>query len=73
MAIKDDILEGDSYFIAEIKSLKRLLNSLNGEIRVLAFIDEILKGTNTVERIAASASILDYGKESKAKILVAIP
>ena len=71
MAIKDDILEGDSYFIAEIKSLKRLLNSLNGEIRVLAFIDEILKGTNTVERIAASASILDYGKESKAKILVA--
>ena len=47
MAIKDNILAGDSYFIAEINSLKRLLDSLNGEIRVLAFIDEILKGTNT--------------------------
>ena len=47
MIIQDVYKRQDSYFIAEIKSLKRLLNSLNGEIRVLAFIDEILKGTNT--------------------------
>lgn len=33
MAIKDNTLLGESYFIAEIKSLKRLLDSLNGEIR----------------------------------------
>lgn len=71
MAIRDDIMEGDSYFVAEIKSLKRLLDSLSGEVRVLAFVDEILKGTNTIERIAASASILDNAKMSKAKILVA--
>ncbi|WP_415306412.1 MutS-related protein, partial [Clostridium perfringens] len=64
MAIKDNILAGDSYFIAEIKSLKRLLDSLNGEIRVLAFIDEILKGTNTIERISASASILKYAENT---------
>ena len=44
MAIRDDILEGDSYFIAEVKSLKRLLDSLNGNIPILAFVDEILKG-----------------------------
>ncbi|ELC8442518.1 DNA mismatch repair protein MutS [Clostridium perfringens] len=71
MAIRDNIMVGDSYFIAEIKSLKRLLDSLNGEIRVLAFVDEILKGTNTLERIASSASILKYAEKTKAKLLVA--
>lgn len=71
MAIKDNILAGDSYFIAEIKSLKRLLDSLNGEIRVLAFIDEILKGTNTIERISASASILKYAENTNGRLLVA--
>lgn len=71
MAIKDNILEGDSYFIAEVKSLKRLLDSLNGSIPVLAFIDEILKGTNTIERISASASILKFANTTNARILVA--
>ena len=71
MAIKDNILAGDSYFIAEIKSLKRLLDSLNGEIRVLAFVDEILKGTNTIERISASASILKYAESTNGRLLVA--
>lgn len=71
IAIKDNILAGDSYFIAEIKSLKRLLDSLNGEIRVLAFVDEILKGTNTIERISASASILKYAESTNGILLVA--
>ncbi|MBS5968505.1 MAG: DNA mismatch repair protein MutS [Clostridium perfringens] len=71
MAIKDNILAGDSYFIAEIKSLKRLLDSLNGAIRVLAFVDEILKGTNTIERISASASILKYAESTNGRLLVA--
>ena len=60
MAIKDNVLEGDSYFIAEIKSLKRLLDSLDSDINIFIFIDEILKGTNTIERISASAAILKY-------------
>ena len=71
MAIRDDILEGDSYFIAEVKSLKRLLDSLNSNIPILAFVDEILKGTNTIERVSASASILKYVETTKARMLVA--
>lgn len=71
MAVRDDVVSGDSYFIAEIKSLKRLIDSLNDDVRVLAFVDEILKGTNTLERISSSAAILDYVKRTKAKLLVA--
>ena len=71
MAIKDNILSGESYFVAELKSLKRLIDSLNGPVPVLAFIDEILKGTNTIERIAASASILKYSAGCNDRVFVA--
>ncbi len=59
MALTDQILKGESYFIVEIRSLKRILDQsgLNGA-PVLCFIDEVLRGTNTVERIAASSRIL---------------
>lgn len=60
MAVRDDVAAGDSYFIAEIKSLRRVLRSLSAELPCLCFIDEILKGTNTIERIAASSSILGW-------------
>ena len=31
MAVKDDLMEGESYFIREIRYLKRILDSLNEE------------------------------------------
>lgn len=59
MALHDDIGNGESYYIVEIKALKRILDaSASGERRVLCFVDEVLRGTNTVERIAASTQIL---------------
>ncbi|MCX7922812.1 MAG: DNA mismatch repair protein MutS [Clostridia bacterium] len=60
MALKDNLLNGESYYIAEIKSLKRILDSLNDDIPCLCMIDEVLRGTNTVERIAASSQILHF-------------
>ena len=60
MALEDNIFEGESYFIAEIKSVKRIIARVNKGVPCLCFIDEILKGTNTIERIAASSSIVDW-------------
>ena len=59
MALRDDLESGESYYIVEIRSLKRILDaaSQNGP-QVLCFVDEVLRGTNTVERIAASTQIL---------------
>lgn len=59
MAVRDNISEGESYFITEIKSLKRILDKIQ-IIPCTCYIDEILRGTNTIERIAASASVLKY-------------
>lgn len=59
MALRDDLAGGESYYIVEIKALKRILDAAaSGEEPVLCFVDEVLRGTNTVERIAASTQIL---------------
>lgn len=59
MALNDDIESGESYYIVEIKSLKRILDATKTEgAKILCFIDEVLRGTNTVERISASSEIL---------------
>lgn len=59
MALTDSIESGESYYIVEIKSLKRIVDAAQKQgARVLCFIDEVLRGTNTVERIAASSEIL---------------
>lgn len=58
MALRDDIFSNESYYIVEIKSLKRILDKINGKYPVLCFVDEVLRGTNTLERIAASTQIL---------------
>lgn len=58
MALRDNIYQGESYFIAEIKALKRILESEDEKLPVLCFVDEVLRGTNTVERIAASTQVL---------------
>ncbi|WP_353419719.1 hypothetical protein PYH66_04350 [Staphylococcus delphini] len=59
MANADDVTSGDSYFMAELKSLKRLFHQ-DAAVQHYYFIDEIFKGTNTTERIAASHAVLDY-------------
>lgn len=56
----DNIVEGDSYFMAEAKSLKRILDSLHPNQPVLCILDEIFRGTNTAERISAALEALNY-------------
>mgnify|MGYP005767606089 FL=1 len=60
MAVRDDLMAGESYFIREIRYLKRILDHLNDRKVTLCVIDEILRGTNTGERIRASHAILEY-------------
>lgn len=60
MSLKDDLAGGDSYYMVEIKAVKRILDQVGQKEKrpVLCFVDEVLRGTNTVERIAASTQIM---------------
>ena len=61
MSLRDDLKNSGSYYMVEIKSLKRIMDAaaIQDDIPVLCFVDEVLRGTNTIERIAASSSILE--------------
>ena len=71
MALTDDLLAGESYFITELKAFKRILSAIEKGERVLCAVDEILRGTNTVERIAASSTLLKYIAGSSAICIAA--
>ena len=70
MALRDDILSGDSYFITEIKSLQRIFEYCKAQ-RCVCFIDEILRGTNTPERIASSSAVLKSLHQTESLCIVA--
>jgi hypothetical protein len=59
--VSDSVTDGISYFYAEVKRLKVLLDELNKreDIPVLFFIDEIFKGTNNKERLIGSKSFIN--------------
>lgn len=58
--INDSLSEGLSYFYAEVKRLKEILNAIEekSELPVLFLIDEIFKGTNNKERLQGSLSYI---------------
>lgn len=70
MALRDNIITGESYYISEAKRIKFMID-LDDHKPSLIVIDEILKGTNTSERIAASIGILDYFSKTNNLMLVA--
>ncbi|QEM10293.1 MutS-related protein [Mucilaginibacter rubeus] len=58
----DNIDEQKSYFQAEASAILNIIDnsSQKEEIKSLVIIDEIFRGTNTIERIAAAKSVLSY-------------
>ncbi|MBI5034112.1 MAG: hypothetical protein HZB51_26630 [Chloroflexi bacterium] len=58
--ITDSVTDGFSYFYAEVKCLKRLLDELEMEndFPLLYLIDEIFRGTNNRERLLGSRAFI---------------
>lgn len=71
LSISDDVTEGKSYYLGECEALLRILNSCDREFTTFCIIDEIFKGTNPIERIAASKEILKYLSEYNALPIIA--
>jgi hypothetical protein len=57
---KDNIIEGKSYYLDEILTLLRILDASRQETPCLCLLDEVFRGTNSLERISASAEVLLY-------------
>ena len=55
---KDNIIEGKSYYLDEILTLLRIIQASRQDVPCLCLIDELFRGTNSVERISASTEVL---------------
>ena len=55
---EDSLEEGISFFYAEVKRIAYILNRTKEDGKYLVLLDELLKGTNTRERLIASKAIL---------------
>lgn len=58
--IDDSLLESKSYYFQEVNIMGELINEVVSRDQNLFILDEVFKGTNTVERIASAKAILSY-------------
>lgn len=58
MKTEDSLSDNESYFFAELKRLKQLVDLLETGQRTFAILDEILKGTNSRDKATGSAEFL---------------
>lgn len=56
----DNIMEGKSYYLAEVESVRSLVLAKEDGRQHLFLLDEIFRGTNTTERVAAAYAVLSY-------------
>ncbi|ORU01124.1 MutS-related protein, family 1 [Anaerovibrio sp. JC8] len=56
--VNDDLSSGISTFYAELMRIKTMIEASQKDMRVLAVIDEIFKGTNSADRIVGAEAAL---------------
>ncbi len=69
--VTDNVMEGASYYLQEVLTIKKLIEAAQDEQPCLFVLDEIFKGTNTAERIAAGKAVLSFLNKSQHTVLVA--
>lgn len=60
MRIKDSIASHTSYFQAELLRLQHIIRQLKTGERVFILLDEILKGTNSEDKLSGSRSLIEH-------------
>lgn len=67
----DSLIDGKSYYLAEVEAVRSLLEVKQGGQQHLFLLDEIFRGTNTTERVAAAAAVLAYLNRGTDLVIVA--
>ncbi|MEO6721280.1 MAG: DNA mismatch repair protein MutS, partial [Ferruginibacter sp.] len=58
MRIADNLEENTSTFYAELKKLKTVIEKVNNNEKVFILLDEILRGTNSLDRHTGSEALI---------------
>jgi DNA mismatch repair ATPase MutS len=68
--ISDDLMNNKSYYFEEVLTVKEMILESEKEEPSLFLLDEIFKGTNTVERISAGKAVLSALAKNNNIVLV---
>ncbi len=71
MRIKDSLNESTSTFKAELDRLQMLLKAVENDQKVFFLIDEMLRGTNSVDKYLGSKAVIEQLISKKAVGMVA--
>jgi hypothetical protein len=71
MRIADNLEENTSTFYAELKKLKQMIDAVNAGEKVFLLMDEILRGTNSLDRHKGSRALIEQLIHHNAAGLVA--
>ena len=58
MRIGDDLSEGVSTFYAELRRIKKIIDSVKNQSNMLFLIDEIFRGTNSKDRMLGAKTVI---------------
>ena len=67
----DSLTDNESYFYAELKRLKRIIDEIKSGKEVFIILDEILKGTNSKDKHSGSEALLKQLIQYKATGIIA--
>jgi len=67
----DSLTENESYFFAELKRLKLIIDKLNNGEELFIILDEILKGTNSIDKQKGSLALIKQFMTLKANGIIA--
>ena len=71
MRTTDSLLKDESYFFAELKRIKGVLDRLKNGERIFVILDEMLKGTNSTDKLNGSKELIRKLIEFKSVSLIA--
>ena len=71
MRIADNLEENTSTFYAELKKLKAIIDKVNAGEKIFILLDEILRGTNSLDRHTGSVALVKQLIKHKAACIIA--
>lgn len=67
----DSLVENESYFFAELKRLKLIINLIDSGKNLFIILDEILKGTNSTDKLIGSLELIKQFIKKRTNGLIA--
>lgn len=58
--ISDNLADEKSYYATEVSTIREMITESRRDFQCIFLLDELFKGTNTIERIAAGKAVLTY-------------